>query len=165
MKLSALLIDNIKNNQMQLIKFLTLTVISILIVSCASFNGGSSSFDDSDSPYVKEETTPVVKEEAQPKVDKIVVKEEKVTVVEDKSAEVFKYYVIIGSFRVLENAQNYKKQLIEEGFLPVLLENENGLYRVSVSAYNEEDSARYKIGSIREKFEKYNDVWLLIRKV
>ncbi|WP_430815247.1 SPOR domain-containing protein [Carboxylicivirga sp. RSCT41] len=150
---------------MQLFKNLTLAVISIFIVSCASFNGGSSSFDDSDSPYVQEETTPVVKEQPKPKNEKIVVKEEKVTVVDDKSAETFKYYVIIGSFRVLENAQNYKKQLIEEGFLPVLLENENGLYRVSVSAYNEEDAARFKIGSIRQKYEKYNDVWLLIRKV
>ncbi len=164
MKLSASLIDNIKTIQMQLFKFLTLAFISLSIVSCASLNGGSSSFDDSDSPYIKEETTPVVKEQPTPKPEKIVVKEEKVTVIDDKSAEVYKYYVIIGSFRVLENAQNYKKQLIEEGFLPVLLENENGLYRVSVSAYNEEDTARFKIGSIRQKFEKYNDVWLLIRK-
>lgn len=153
---------------MQRLKILTLTVLSISIVSCASLNGGSSSFDDSDSPYVQEETTPVVKEEAKetpkPKEDKIVVKEEKVKVIDEPEDEVFKYYVIIGSFRVLDNAQNYKKQLINEGFLPVLLENENGLYRVSVSAYNDEMPARERISSIRGKYDKYDDVWLLIRR-
>ncbi|MBK3518496.1 SPOR domain-containing protein [Carboxylicivirga marina] len=147
---------------MQLFKTLTLAVLAFSIVSCASLNGGSSSFDDSESPYVEDDTTPVVKKEV--KEEKIVVKEEKVTVVDNKTAEVFKYYVIIGSFRVLDNAQNYKKQLVEEGFLPVLLENEDGLYRVSVSAYHEEISARDNINSIRQKFEKYHDVWLLIRK-
>ena len=146
---------------MQILKLVALTLFSILIVSCASLNGGSSSFDDSDSQYVAEETTPKIKEK--PKQE-IVVKEEKVTVVDQENAEIFKYYVIIGSFRVLENAQNYKQQLIEEGFMPVLLENENGLYRVSVSAYNDEMPARNKIGNIRSKYEKYNDVWLLIRK-
>lgn len=149
---------------MQVLKILTLTVLSIFIVSCASLNGGSSSFDDSDSPYVKEETKPVVKENLKPKTDKIVVKEEKVKVIDSHESEVYKYYVIIGSFRVLENAQNYKKQLAAEGFLPVLLENENGLYRVSVSAYNDEMPARERIGSIRSKYDKYDDVWLLIRR-
>ncbi len=91
-------------------------------------------------------------------------KEEKVKVIDEPEDEVFKYYVIIGSFRVLENAQNYKKQLINEGFLPVLLENENGLYRVSVSAYNDEMPARERISSIRGKYDKYDDVWLLIRR-
>ncbi|WP_430809283.1 MULTISPECIES: SPOR domain-containing protein [unclassified Carboxylicivirga] len=150
---------------MKLIKTLAVTTISCLAISCASLNGGSSSFEDSDSPYVEEETQPVVKKETpQPKQDKIVVKEEKVRVIDEQDETVFKYYVIIGSFRVLENAQNYKRQLIDEGFLPVLLENENGLYRVSVSAYNNEEPAREKINSIRNKYKKYNDVWLLIRK-
>lgn len=149
---------------MQQFKILTLTVLSIVVVSCASLNNGSSSFDDSDSPYVQEETTPIVKEKPAPKTDKIVVKEEKVKVVDEPETEVFKYYVIIGSFRVLENAQNYKKQLSGEGFLPVLLENENGLYRVSVSAYNEEMPARERISAIRSKYDKYDDVWLLIRR-
>jgi cell division protein FtsN len=91
------------------------------------------------------------------------VKEEKVKML-DVENEQFKYYVIIGSFRVLENAQNYKKQLISEGFTPVLMENENGLYRVSVAAYNDEAEARQRIAEIRSKYNKYSDVWLLIRK-
>ncbi len=143
--------------------YFTFFITLIVLASCSSLNKGTSSFDDSDSPYVSENTKPKVKEQPTPK-KAIVVKEEKVKVVDNTNKEVFKYYVIIGSFKVLENAKNYKTQLIEEGFTPVLLENENGLYRVSVSAYNDEQPARDKIGSIRSKFEKYNDVWLLISK-
>ncbi|MCU4175107.1 SPOR domain-containing protein [Carboxylicivirga sp. N1Y90] len=146
---------------MKLSTLVTLILAVFIFSSCASLKKGSSSFDDSDSPYLSEQTKPTVKKEV-PK--KIVVKEEKVTVVENTNAEVFKYYVIIGSFKVLDNAKNYKKELSSEGFTPVILENEKGLYRVSVSAYNEEQASRTKIGNIRSKYEKYNDVWLLIRK-
>ena len=135
-------------------------LFSLFFSSCASLKRpGSSSFDDSSSPYVKEEVKPKPK----PKTRKIVVKEEKVKLL-DVENEHFKYYVIIGSFRVLQNARNYKQQLIKEGFAPVLMENENGLYRVSVAAYNIEASARDKIANIRTKYPKYSDVWLLIRK-
>ena len=133
-------------------------LLSLVFSSCASMKKpSSSSFDDSSSPYVKEEVKP------KPETKKIVVKEEKVKLL-DVENEQFKYYVIIGSFRVLENAKNYKQQLIKEGFTPVLMENENGLYRVSVAAYNMEESAREKIANIRSKYPKYSDVWLLIRK-
>lgn len=148
---------------MKLATLFTLIISITLLASCASLSKGSSSFDDSDSPYVKEETNqPKVK--ATPKTEKkIVVKEEKVKVIESED-DAFKYYVIIGSFKILDNARNYKAQLISEGFTPVILENENSLYRISVSAYNDEQPARNKIGNIRSNFEKYDDVWLLIRK-
>ncbi len=131
------------------------TIIASLVSCRALHNNETSSFSDSDSPYVKEE--PVVKK-------KIVVKEEKVKVIEDEENEVFKYYVIIGSFKVLNNARNYKKDLSKEGFTPVILENENGLYRVSVAAYHDETDARTKVDAIRDHYEQYNDTWLLIRK-
>ncbi len=143
-------------------KIILPAAIFIGLLGCRSLsNTGSSSFSDSNSPYVKEEpkVKPVVK-----KNKDIVVKEEKVRVIEEEDKS-FKYYVIIGSFKVLSNAKNYKSTLIEEGFTPVILENENGLYRVSVAAYNEEMDARSKVGNIRDQYEKYNDTWLLIRKM
>ncbi|WP_282038882.1 SPOR domain-containing protein [Saccharicrinis aurantiacus] len=145
-------------------------IIGILAVGTLSFTSckslqktGSSSFDDSESPYLEEE--PIVKE-SEPKSDAkpIIVKEEKVKVIEEKNTESFKYYVIIGSFKVLENARNYKTDLTQQGFTPVILENTEGLYRVSVSAYNEETSARNKIANIRHQYEKYSDTWLLKAK-
>ena len=133
-------------------------LLSLVFSSCASMKKpGSSSFEESESHYVKEEVKP------EPETKKIVVKEEKVKMLEEEN-EQFKYYVIIGSFRVLDNAKSYKQELIDEGFTPVLMENENGLYRVSVAAYNVENSARQKIAEIRSKFPNHSDVWLLIRK-
>ncbi|MCW3788314.1 SPOR domain-containing protein [Plebeiibacterium sediminum] len=143
-------------------KIILPVAIFIGLIGCRSLSDtGSSSFSDSNSPYVKEEpkVKPVVKE-----TKDIVVKEEKVKVIEEEDKS-FKYYVIIGSFKVLSNAKTYKSTLIEEGFTPVILENENGLYRVSVAAYNDEMDARNKVGMIRNQYEKYNDTWLLIRKM
>jgi len=137
-----------------------LILFSFILSSCSSLKKpGSSSFDESESPYVKEDVKPKVK--AAP--TKIVVKEEKVKLL-DSNSESYKYYVIIGSFKILNNAKNYKQELIKEGFTPVLMENESGLYRVSVSAYNEEMASRNRIAEIRSQYKKYSDVWLLIRK-
>jgi cell division protein FtsN len=144
-------------------KFLSLisylVLFSFLISSCSSLKKpSSSSFEESESPYVKEDVKPKVKEEPN-----IVVKEEKVKLL-DTESESFKYYVIIGSFKILNNAKNYKQELIKEGFTPVLMENESGLYRVSVAAYHDETASRKKIAEIRSQYKKYGDVWLLIRK-
>jgi cell division protein FtsN len=75
-----------------------------------------------------------------------------------------RFYIIVGSFGVYENAQNFKKQLLAEDFFPGILVNEAGLYRVCVNSYDDEQSARTKLGEIREKFTKYADSWLLIKK-
>ena len=146
---------------MKLLSLISYMILfSFILSSCSSLKKpGSSSFDESESPYVKEDVKPKVKAQSA----KIVVKEEKVKLL-DANNESYKYYVIIGSFKILNNAKNYKKELIKEGFTPVLMENESGLYRVSVSAYNEETASRNRIAEIRSQYKKYSDVWLLIRK-
>jgi len=75
-----------------------------------------------------------------------------------------KFYIILGTFSVFENAQKFKKQLIAEDFFPGILINEAGLFRVSVNSFDEEATARNRISEIRQKFPKYNDLWLLIKK-
>lgn len=73
------------------------------------------------------------------------------------------YYVIIGSFKKLNNAQAACDVSVRQGFLPSIMENDEGLYRVSV--YNgTEKSARRKVAEIRNKYAEYADVWLLIMK-
>jgi cell division protein FtsN len=152
--------------------FFLLVISMMFLTSCASLRKGSSKMDESpyasgvknDSIEVREDQKPAKQEKEEQ--NKIVVREERVKTVdtEEKEEIVSRYYVVIGSFRYLDNARNYKKDLIKEGFVPVILENENGLFRVSVAAYNEEDSARSNIASIRQNYPKYSDVWLLIRK-
>jgi len=145
----------------------------VLLASCGSLRKGSSKM--SESPYadggkddgieVRDDQKTVIEEENEEE-PKIVIREEKVKSVdvEEKEDRIYRYYVIVGSFRYLDNARTYKQDLIDEGFVPVILENENGLYRVSVAAYNDELPARNNIAAIRRNYPKYSDVWLLIRK-
>jgi len=117
-----------------------------------------------------ETTTPEqIKEPETTKIDnapKIVVKEEKVSVPdgEEKSLDSKRFYVILGSFGVYQNAQKFKNQLMHEGFYPGILVNENGLYRVCVDSYDDENTARKKVTDIRDKYKQFRDAWLLIKK-
>ena len=100
------------------------------------------------------------------KASTVAPKEERVTAAKGEASDFGskRFYIIIGSFGVIENAQKYKKQLMTENFFPGILVNENGLYRVSVNSYDDETLARTRISEIRQKFPKYNDVWLLVKK-
>lgn len=75
-----------------------------------------------------------------------------------------RYFVIIGSFRNPENAKKYQGQLTGDGFTSEIIKNEAGLYRVSVLATDEIESAREDIRRIRKSFPEYFDTWLLIQK-
>jgi cell division septation protein DedD len=75
-----------------------------------------------------------------------------------------KYFVIMGSFSVLENAKRLKETLTTENFHPVILKNETGMFRVCGNSYAEEAAARARIAEVRAQFSKYSDIWLLIRK-
>lgn len=149
----------------------------VLLGSCGALSPkGSSSFSDSKSPYVKEEkaapkattttssTTPKPKATTAPVPREVVMREERVKVVDNADVSVYSYYVILGSFKILDNAKNFRAQLINEGFKPVILENESGLFRVSVSSNNDEQTVREKIAEIRNSYAQYSDVWLLVRK-
>jgi cell division protein FtsN len=169
---------------MKIFPIITL-LTAIILSSCASLTRkGSSSFSDSNSPYAKEKsttpkpkpqtnnatntstttavTTPTPKPVAEP-AKAVVVREEKVKVIENNTTDKteYNYYCIIGSFRIIENARNFCSQLIEEGFQPVILENESGLYRISVGGNNQEDMVRSRIADIRSRYTQYADVWLL----
>ena len=75
-----------------------------------------------------------------------------------------RFYIILGSFGVYENAQRFKKQLAAEDFFPGILVNEKGLYRVCVNSYDDETAARNRVSELRQHFPKYADLWVLIKK-
>ena len=75
-----------------------------------------------------------------------------------------RFFVIMGSFSVLENAKRLKETLVSENFHPVILKNETGMFRVCGNSYAEEAAARARIAEVRSQFSKYSDIWLLIRK-
>lgn len=102
---------------------------------------------------------PVVDEPISVRTEAIKIYEEKV----EKEAG-FAYYVIIGSFSIVENAEKSKKEMINKGFVPVLLTTDSGLFRVAVNQSNFENEARSIIKEIRSRFPEHKDVWLLKKK-
>jgi cell division protein FtsN len=96
----------------------------------------------------------------------VVVKQESVSVINAESGDaMYKYYVIVGSFKERVNAENFISKLKQTGFnTPVMLKSEVGFFRVSVFSSDSEREARTKIGYIRSYYTEYNDVWLLIAK-
>jgi len=95
----------------------------------------------------------------------VTVRTESVKPVDLPDRTMYRYYVIIGSFRVLDNARKQTAEIAKKGFTPEILESETGLYRISVGGYDEESAARSKIVGIRTMYrDEHSDVWLLIRK-
>lgn len=120
-------------------------------------------------PVAQETVNPVVTPSAAQKAGKpaaISSKEERFSAVNGETIDYGsnKYFVILGSFSVLENAKRLKETLASEDFHPVILMNESGMYRVCGNSYAEESAARARIADIRAKFSKYSDIWLLIKK-
>ncbi len=134
-------------------KIRTLSIL-IVLVSLVCSCSNSKKTTKSASPYLTEENSKT----------EVTVRTERVKPVDVSDKTLYRYYVIIGSFKQVDNARQFKSDLTKEGFTPVILENENGLFRVSVGAFNEESSARSKIAKIRADSNKYDDVWLLVRK-
>lgn len=138
-----------------------ISIFSIIFYGCRS--GREVTFDGGN--YQKQTDTISEMDYATDKP--IIVKEEAIIATENypeiKPNEI--YFVILGSFKVLENAIKFQKQIGRDGFESQLLQNEQGLYRISVSTFKDEGDAKNMVYSIREKFSDYSDVWLLRRQL
>ena len=120
-------------------------------------------------PVAQETVTPSAAATTTPKTYKpasVASKEERFSAAQGETADYGsdRFFVIMGSFSVLENAKRLKATLTEENFQPVILRNESGMYRVCGNSYAEESDARARIAEVRGSFPKYSDVWLLIKK-
>ncbi len=104
-----------------------------------------------------------LKKEDEASKDTITVREEKLVEAVGTPVPNEKFFVIIGSFRVPENVEKYKKEMRDEGFSPFVLRNEDGLYRVAVFSYDDEQRARDKVRAIKRAFPQHDDTWLLIK--
>lgn len=156
-------------------RIFVITVIAVLaLASCKTTK------QPAQSPYTTDQTSQpkvfsvpttnetTVKEE--PKVadvSPIAVRKEQVTFTqqEDRSQnETNTFFVIIGSFGQLENAKNYRETLLGEGFTPIILHSETGYYRVCINSYKNEQEARTRIAQVRQAYQKYSDIWLLVKE-
>ncbi|HPF50276.1 MAG TPA: SPOR domain-containing protein [Draconibacterium sp.] len=153
---------------------LILTALVFLFSACKTFKQPAQSEYTTDNTATKVFTVPGTETKpadkpVQPVVDEkpIAVRTEQVSFTDqdDRSGnEDNTYFVIIGSFSQLENAKNYRTTLLDEGFTPIILHSETGYYRVCVNSYKNEKEARSRIAQVRQSFDKYSDVWLLIKE-
>jgi len=133
---------------------------SFMMVSCGGVNKTRSKSVSGPVEYEKTQTPPAKVSEAEVPIIEV---KEKLVEVKNVPVDLNVYFVIIGSFKNPNNAKNYQEQVIKDGFNSVLLQNEAGLYRVSVKSTDDISLARDEIRRIRAQYSKYSDTWLLIR--
>ena len=138
--------------------FLALMLIS---ASCASLNKNLRKGNKAPA-----ETTAAVKDEKTDVQAGAPIREVEETLVPNASVmpSPRRFFVIIGSFRSLENSYKYQEQIRKEGFNSEILKNAEGLFRISVLSTDDIDAARTEIRRIRTDFPKYYDTWLLVQK-
>lgn len=114
----------------------------------------------------KEVAKPLEKKAATVAENSITIRSEEISLAsgEDQTQGNYAFYVIVGSFSSNDNARNLKKQLTDKGFTPVIMQNESGMYRVSIKQTNSEADAREMITELRANFEQHKDAWLLKKK-
>lgn len=94
------------------------------------------------------------------------VKQEKVKPVygEDESG-LRKYSVVIGSFKNRTNAYSLKERMVDEGYRPVIAENDYGMLRVIVTSFDSKPDAARSRDAIKSKYApNFQDAWLLERQ-
>jgi cell division protein FtsN len=91
-------------------------------------------------------------------------RKESITFVRPEEQNQNGFFVIVGSYSSLENANKFRQTLIGEGFNPIIVQSETGFYRVTVDSFTIESDARTRLMQIRQNYPQYGDSWLLIKK-
>ncbi len=161
---------------------LTGLALTFLAASCGSLKKKKT--DDDFYDFNKKESTELPKKEEQTEVTydtntpsqetkedaepatytKVAMRSEKVDVVRGAIDYKARYFIILGSFSVEDNANKLVRRLAKQGFAPNILRSPSGMYRVSGYYFNDEKAARMEVDAIRKKYPEYDDLWLLIKK-
>lgn len=90
------------------------------------------------------------------------VKKEKVTPVYDSDASGLKAYnVVIAAMSMKPNAESLKKRMESEGYNIILVQNEQGMYRVIIASYDSKEQAVAKKNEILSAFAEIGDAEVL----
>ena len=112
---------------------------------------------------VEEEEIVVV---SKPKTSNASVRQEKVTAVTGEDPNGLKRYsVVIGSFKNRTNASALKARMADEGYTPILAQNEQGMLRVIVSSFENKADAADSRDALKDRYApNFEDAWLLERQ-
>ena len=143
--------------------------LCLVLMCCASCKSKQSAYKaayeqakereiSSDEP--EEEIAPVSKSKTAGET-----RQEKITPVEGEDGDAIKLFsVVIGSFKNKTNAYSLKERMQNEGYMPVLGENEQGMLRVILTSHETRKEAEKSRDAIRAKFfPNFQDAWLLER--
>lgn len=79
-----------------------------------------------------------------------------------QGAEIMRYCVIVGSFIHEQNAIRLHEKLIDMGFSKSsIMQNKEGMYRVSILCNHGLDFTQSKLADIRRMYPQFSDAWLL----
>lgn len=146
-----------------------------LVLACGSCKPKQSAYKAAyEQAKEKEVATPVVEEEeivevapvSKPRTSTAATRTEKIKPAsgEDGSG-LRRFSVVIGSFQNKTNAYSLKERMQNEGYRPILGENEQGMLRVIVSSYDNKADAADSRDAIKAKYApNFQDAWLLERQ-
>ena len=146
---------------------MVLCVVTMCCVSCKSKQSAykaayeqAKEREMTNSEPVEEPITPVTKAKTS-----TATRQEKITPISGENPEGIKLYsVVIGSFKNKTNAYSLKERMQNEGYMPVLGENEQGMLRVILTSHETRKEAEKSRDAIRAKFfPNFQDAWLLER--
>ena len=92
-------------------------------------------------------------------------RQERISPVAGENASGLKLYsVVIGSFTNSTNAYSLKERMQNEGYLPILAENEQRMLRVIVTSHDNRADAEKSRDAVRSKYyPNFQDAWILQR--
>lgn len=112
---------------MKLIQTIVLSGTILLASSCKFFNESKRSINDIDS--LTEQIDEVVEEVYVDTTPQVIEEPEPVPVVNNR------YFMIVGSFQIEQNAQRLADELVKLGYMSEIHYASNGYYRVSAKGY------------------------------
>lgn len=100
---------------------------------------------------------------SKPRTSSAAVRQEKVTPVLGENANGLKQYsVVIGSFKNQTNATSLKERMQNDGYSPILAQNEQGMYRVIITSFDYKADAADSRDAIKAKYApNFQDAWIL----
>jgi cell division protein FtsN len=92
-------------------------------------------------------------------------RQERITPITGENAAGIRLYsVVIGSFQNRTNAYSLKERMQNDGYSPILAENEQGMLRVLVTSFDNRTDAERSRDAIRSRYyPNFQDAWILQR--
>ena len=93
-------------------------------------------------------------------------REERITPISGENASELKLYsVVIGSFSNRTNAYSLKERMQNDGYSPILAENDQAMLRVILTSFdNRADAERSRDATRSKYYPNFQDAWILQRR-